>query len=46
MHKNSVQYRVRKAEDLLGREITANRLDMEVALALCRWLGSAVLAER
>ncbi|GDY33071.1 PucR family transcriptional regulator [Gandjariella thermophila] len=43
MHKNSVQYRVRKAEELLGRDIAANRLDLEVALALCRWLGSAVL---
>jgi DNA-binding PucR family transcriptional regulator len=46
MHKNSVQYRVRKAEDLLGREITANRLDVELALTLCRWLGSTVLSRR
>jgi hypothetical protein len=43
MHKNSVQYRVRKAEELLGRAITDNRMDVELALTLCRWLGSAVL---
>ena len=43
MHKNSVQYRVRKAEELLGRDITDNRMDVELALTLCRWLGSAVL---
>ncbi|GDY31956.1 PucR family transcriptional regulator [Gandjariella thermophila] len=46
MHKNSVQYRVRKAEELLGRDIAANRLDVELALTLCRWLGSAVLSSR
>jgi DNA-binding PucR family transcriptional regulator len=43
MHKNSVQYRVRKAEELLGRQLTENRLDVELALKLCHWLGAAVL---
>lgn len=43
MHKNSVQYRVHKAEELLGRPVADNRLDVELALALCHWLGSVVL---
>lgn len=43
MHKNSVQYRVRKAEETLGRAVTDNRLDVELALKLCQRLGSAVL---
>ncbi|WP_167175842.1 PucR family transcriptional regulator [Saccharomonospora amisosensis] len=44
MHKNSVQYRVRKAEELVGRPVSDNRLDLELALNLCRWLGAGVLA--
>ena len=32
MHKNTVHYRVRKAEDLRGRPLTEARLDVEVAL--------------
>lgn len=43
MHKNSVQYRVRKAEETLGRAVTDNRLDVEVALKLCQRLRAAVL---
>lgn len=46
MHKNSVQYRVRKAEELLGRPIAENRLDIELALKLCHRLGAAVLAPK
>lgn len=45
MHKNSVQYRVRKAQELLSRPITENRLDVELALNLCHRLGSAVLTQ-
>ncbi|MGW3997697.1 PucR family transcriptional regulator [Amycolatopsis sp. NPDC004772] len=44
MHKNSVQYRVRKAQELLPRGLGESRLDVELALALCRRLGSAVLS--
>jgi DNA-binding PucR family transcriptional regulator len=44
LHKNTVQYRVRKAEELLGHPVTDNRFNVEVALALCRWLGPSVLA--
>lgn len=43
MHRNSVAYRVSKAEELLGRSVRERRLDLENALALCHWLGSAVL---
>jgi DNA-binding PucR family transcriptional regulator len=43
-YKNSVQYRVRKAQELLARPITENRLDVELALNLCNRLGSAVLS--
>ncbi|RYF55215.1 MAG: ABC transporter substrate-binding protein [Comamonadaceae bacterium] len=43
MHKNSVMYRLRKIEGLLGRSVRERRLDLENALALCDWLGPAVL---
>ncbi|MBH0118507.1 PucR family transcriptional regulator [Rhodococcus sp. NPDC003382] len=43
MHRNSVAYRINKAEELLGRSVRESRLDLENALALCHWLGSAVL---
>ncbi|MFC4606193.1 PucR family transcriptional regulator [Rhodococcus kronopolitis] len=44
MHKNSVVYRIRKAEEQRGRRLREGRLDLEIALALCHWLGAAVLA--
>jgi DNA-binding PucR family transcriptional regulator len=43
MHKNTVQYRVRKAEEALGRPLSARRRDVELALQACEWLGAAVL---
>lgn len=45
MHKNSVQYRVRKAEEALGRQVAGDRLDVELALSLCHHLGRAVLGK-
>jgi hypothetical protein len=42
-HKNTVQYRVRRAEDVLGRSVRERRVDLELALQACRWLGPAVL---
>jgi DNA-binding PucR family transcriptional regulator len=39
VHKNTVHYRVRKAEELLGHPLTENRLDTEVALLACAQLG-------
>ena len=43
LHKNTVQYRIRKAEESLGRPAAENRQDVELALQASRWLGSAVL---
>ena len=43
LHKNTVQYRVRKAEESLGRPVSENRHDVELALQASYWLGSAVL---
>ncbi len=42
LHKNTVQYRVRKAEESLGRSVGENR-DVELALRASHWLGSSVL---
>ena len=35
VHENTVRYRVRQAEDLLGRSVDERTLDSRVALALC-----------
>ncbi len=43
LHKNTVQYRVRKAEEGLGRSVSQNRLHIELALLATQWLGPAVL---
>jgi DNA-binding PucR family transcriptional regulator len=43
LHKNTVQYRIRKAEESLGRPVGDNRHDVELALQASRWLGAAVL---
>jgi len=43
LHKNSVQYRIRRAEESLGRPVGDNRHDVELALQASRWLGSSVL---
>ncbi|MCH5675083.1 helix-turn-helix domain-containing protein [Streptomyces gilvus] len=39
VHKNTVHYRVRKAEELLGHPLADNRLDIEVALLARAQLG-------
>jgi DNA-binding PucR family transcriptional regulator len=43
LHKNTVQYRVRKAEESLRGPIASDRLDIELALLASQWLGAAVL---
>ena len=43
LHKNTVQYRIRKAEESLGRAVGENRHDLELALQASHWLGSSVL---
>ncbi|WP_431958410.1 PucR family transcriptional regulator [Nocardia lijiangensis] len=39
VHKNTVHYRVRKAEELLGHSLGTNRLDIELALMVCAQFG-------
>jgi PucR C-terminal helix-turn-helix domain/GGDEF-like domain len=43
LHKNTVQYRIRKAEESLGRPVGESRHDVELALRASHWLGPAVL---
>jgi DNA-binding PucR family transcriptional regulator len=45
LHKNTVQYRIRKAEESLGRSVSEDRLHLEVALLASEWLGPAVLRQ-
>lgn len=44
VHKNTVTYRLRKAEELMGRSLDYDRLRLELALLACQWLKSAVLS--
>ncbi|MBF6520190.1 helix-turn-helix domain-containing protein [Nocardia farcinica] len=44
VHKNTVHYRVRKAEELLGHSLTVNRLELELALLVCAQFGLAETA--
>lgn len=46
LHFNSVKYRVGRALDRRGREITSDRLDVELALLACHWYGGAVLQRK
>jgi len=43
LHRNTVQYRVRKAEEAVGHPIHDHRADVELALRVCQVLGAAVL---
>jgi PucR C-terminal helix-turn-helix domain/GGDEF-like domain len=43
MHKNTVHYRVRKAEEIRGRPFTDGRLDVEIALLASELLGSTIV---
>jgi len=43
LHKNTVQYRIHKATESLGRPVGDHRHDVELALQSSRWLGSSVL---
>jgi hypothetical protein len=46
VHKNTVHYRLQRAEELLGQPISECRLDVEVALLACQLLGPRVLSAR
>jgi PucR C-terminal helix-turn-helix domain/GGDEF-like domain len=45
LHKNTVQYRVRKAEASLGRPVGEDRLNVGLALLATQWLGATVLRQ-
>jgi len=45
LHKNTVQYRVRKAEEALGHPIDEHRLHVELALLASQWLAATVLRQ-
>lgn len=42
-HKNTIQYRIRSAERLLGHPVDDAGVELGLALLACRWLGDAVL---
>ena len=43
MHKNTVLYRVNRAQEIRGRSFHDDRLDVELALLACEQLGASVL---
>jgi PucR C-terminal helix-turn-helix domain/GGDEF-like domain len=43
MHKNTVRYRVNRAEEIRGRSFHDDRLGVELALLACQQLGASVL---
>lgn len=43
LHKNTVKYRVDKAMARRGRPLDENRLELELGLLACDWLGPTVL---
>lgn len=43
LHRNSVVYRLHKAEEELGRPLREGRLQLELALDVCHWFGKVVL---
>jgi DNA-binding PucR family transcriptional regulator len=45
LHKNTVRYRIGKAEESLGRPVSEDRLHIELALLAAQWLGSTVLRQ-
>lgn len=44
LHKNTVKYRVDRAIEARGKPLAQDRLDLELALIACLWLGPAVLS--
>ena len=45
VHQNTVAYRVKRAEEHLGRRVTENPIELTCALTLAAVLGSAVLTD-
>jgi DNA-binding PucR family transcriptional regulator len=46
LHRNTAQYRVRKAEEVRGRPLRDGRLDVELALLACHWMQASMLQAR
>lgn len=46
LHKNTVQYRIRKAEEIMGHPVQTGHTDLEVALRAVQYLGSTLLRTR
>ncbi|MDQ1488386.1 MAG: hypothetical protein QOD57_1555 [Actinomycetota bacterium] len=46
LHKNTVHYRVKKAEQIRGRPLADDRLDVEVALLVCDTLGVGLPSQK
>ncbi|MFS3126983.1 PucR family transcriptional regulator [Nocardioides sp. Bht2] len=44
LHKNTVKYRVDRALEARGKPLQTERLDLELALIGCAWLGPELLA--
>jgi hypothetical protein len=42
LHKNTVQYRIRKAKEILDRPVGENRYHVKLALRASHWLGSSM----
>lgn len=40
VHRNTVKYRVARAHEVRGRPVGDDRLDVELALLACAWLGT------
>jgi hypothetical protein len=43
LHKNTVKYRIAKAVEARGRPVDDDRLNLELGLTACKWLGGSVL---
>jgi DNA-binding PucR family transcriptional regulator len=43
LHKNTVQYRIRRAKESIGHPMDENEHDVELALRASQWLGSSML---
>ncbi|MFE4821919.1 PucR family transcriptional regulator [Streptomyces sp. NPDC056704] len=43
LHKNTVHYRIRKAEKIMGHSVQAGHADLAVALLAVKYLGSTVM---
>lgn len=44
IHKNTVHYRIEKAEEVLGRPLRESPIELQLALLACHWMREAVLS--